>query len=69
MNRIDYDLWGRRATCAKGESLPHAVLRVDDVRFIRAHAEMTAKQLAAMFKCHYRTIEKVRSRESWAHVA
>lgn len=64
----------------RGTELPQAKLTEDDVRLIRqVHAEAraeiarlhkscSAKALAEKFGVHHRTVEKILSRETWAHV-
>jgi hypothetical protein len=57
------------ATAARGSALPHAPFADADIRAIRANRYgRTARELAAVYGVHYRTIEKIRSRETWAHV-
>jgi hypothetical protein len=69
MKRHEYALWGAKANALRGDSLPHARLTADGVRYIRENRKgLTARQLAAEFGVHYRTIEKVRHRETWSHV-
>ena len=69
MNRTDYELFGARVTCLRGNDLPHARLNPEKVREIRANVRgMTARQLAEAHGVHYRTIEKIRSGETWSHV-
>jgi DNA-binding transcriptional regulator YiaG len=70
MNRHDYALWGAKSMAVRGADLPHARLDPEKVRAIRENREgLTAKQLAALHGVHFRTVEKVRSRETWGHVA
>lgn len=53
----------------RGNDLPHAKLDPPKVKAIRAlHGTATAKQIAARFGVHYRTVEKVLSYETWIHV-
>lgn len=54
----------------RGNDLPHAKVNPDIVRKIRIAAEAgaTSKSLAAEYGVHYRTIEKIRSYETWRHV-
>lgn len=69
MDRFEYALWGAKAIAVRGESLPHARLNAESVRAIRANVEgMTARQIAARFGVHYRTVEKVRHGETWSHI-
>ena len=66
MNREEYTQRSREFA-SRGERRPNAVLNADRVRLIRS-GQHTRKQLAAMFGCHYRTIEKVRHYETWTHI-
>ncbi len=69
MNRFDYAQFGAKAMAVRGTDLPHAKLNEDTVRSIRSNPKgLTAKQQAAEHGVHFRTIEKVRSFESWGHV-
>ncbi len=69
MNRADYELYGRRATQAVGTDIHTARLTPEDVREIRENRRgLTAKQWATRKGVHYRTIEKIRYFESWAHI-
>jgi len=69
MDRFEYRQYGALACAVRGDALPHARLTDDCVREIRANMRgKTAKQLAEQFGVHYRTIEKVRSYETWSHV-
>lgn len=69
MTRHEYQLWGAKATAVRGEDLPHSKLDAQMVRVIRMNRRgLTAKQWGSLLGLHYRTIEKVRARESWAHV-
>ena len=53
----------------RGSDLPHAKLTEQCVIAIRQNVSgKTAKQLAEEFGVHYRTIEKVRSYETWSHI-
>jgi hypothetical protein len=52
---------------SRGNARPNARLNPDVVREIRS-SEKTTKQLATEIGVHYRTIEKVRHFETWAHV-
>lgn len=54
----------------RGNELPHAKLDADKVRKIRiaVDAGATSKSLAAEYGVHIRTIEKIRSYETWVHV-
>tara|TARA_R110002110_G_scaffold415835_1_gene657196 strand:+ start:22383 stop:22541 length:159 start_codon:yes stop_codon:yes gene_type:complete len=50
-------------------SLRHRKLTPDKVRWIRRNRHgFTTKLQAALLGVHYRTVEKVRHRETWAHV-
>jgi hypothetical protein len=69
MTRTEYMLIGRIVCARRGADLPQSRLTVDAVRAIRAIGlAKTARQLAIEYGVHYRTIEKVRSYESWGHV-
>ena len=69
MTRFEYQLWGALAMASRGNDLPHARLDPSKVQEIRANVRgMTARQLADLYGVHYRTIEKIRARETWAHV-
>ena len=69
MTRFEYQLWGARAMAKRGNDLPHARLDPEKVRAIRANVRgLTAQQLADVYGVHIRTIDKVRVRETWAHV-
>ena len=69
MNRADYQLWGAKAIAKRGTALPQAKLDADKVRVIRRNVTgKTAKQLAAEFGVHIRTIDKVRDGKSWAGI-
>lgn len=58
-----------RMMAKRGEALPHAKLTADDLRTIRAAGlSKTARQLAEEFGVHHRTVEKIRSYETWRHV-
>lgn len=70
MSRFAYQQFGAKAGAVRGERLPHAKLTEDAVRAIRANVQgKTAKELAAQFGVHIRTIEKVRHFETWGHIA
>ena len=66
MNRAEY-LTRAREFASRGEARPNARLNPDLVREIR-NSDKTTKQIAADVGVHYRTIEKVRHHETWAHV-
>lgn len=69
MTRFEYQLWGAKAIAKRGNDLSHARLDPEKVRAIRANARgLTAQQLADVYGVHIRTIDKVRVRETWAHV-
>lgn len=69
MTRDEYVLWGAKAMAVRGERLPQTKLTVDAVRAIKANVRgMTARQLADLHDVHFRTIEKIRSGETWGHV-
>lgn len=68
-SRFEYVLWRARAHALRGEALPQARLTAADVLLIRENRRgETARQLADRFGVHYRTIENVRARKTWAHV-
>ena len=68
MNRHEY-IAQARLYASRGKDLPQAKLDADRVREIRKNRQgMTAKQLAAQFGVHYRTIEKIRHYHTWVHV-
>ena len=70
MTRFEYAQFGARACAKRGSELGHARLTEQDVIAIRRNARgQTAEQLAESFGVHFRTIEKVRAYESWAHVS
>jgi DNA-binding NarL/FixJ family response regulator len=69
MKRFDYQQWGAKANAKRGPELPQTKLTPDQVRLIRINRNgKTAAQLAADFGVHHRTIEKIRSRETWSHI-
>lgn len=69
MTRHEYQLWGAKAAAIRGEALPQSRLNIDSVRAIRRNVHgKTAKQLAAEYGVHIRTIDKVRDGRSWAGV-
>jgi hypothetical protein len=69
VTRFEYALWGAKAVAVRGAALPHARLDACKVKEIRANQSgLTAKQLAEKFNVHHRTIEKVRSNETWSHI-
>jgi predicted signal transduction protein with EAL and GGDEF domain len=69
MDRFDYAQWGAKAAAKRGNDLPHAKLTPEKVLQIRANNKgKTAAQLADEFGVHFRTIEKIRSRETWSHI-
>lgn len=68
MNRSEY-LQRAVEFASRGESRPNARLTAETVRAIRQNRNgKTARQLADIYGVHYRTIEKVRHYETWAHV-
>lgn len=68
MNRSEY-LQRAVEFASRGESRPNARLTAEKVRAIRQNRNgKTARQLADIYGVHYRTIEKVRHYETWAHV-
>jgi hypothetical protein len=70
MTRFEYQQFGAKALAVRGNRLPHARLNPEAVRQIRANVRgRTARQLADEFGVHFRTIEKVRSFETWGHIA
>lgn len=69
MTRFEYTQFRAKADAKRGVELPHARLTERDVIAIRRNVRgQTAKQLAESFGVHFRTIEKVRAYETWAHV-
>ena len=68
MTRFEYAQFGAKANAKRGSELSHARLTEQDVIAIRRNVRgQTAKHLAESFGVHFRTIEKVRAYESWAH--
>lgn len=69
MTRSEYRNGGAYITAKRGNDLPHAKLTAQDVQAIRInrHGE-TARQLAARYGVHVRTIDKVRNRHTWSHI-
>lgn len=68
MTRDEYALWGAKAMAVRGARLPQAKLSEADAIAIRRNVRgLTARQLAEQYGVHYRTIEKIRSGETWAH--
>lgn len=69
MTRFEYAQFGAKADAKRGSELAHAKLSEQDViAILRNVRGQTAKQLAEHFGVHFRTIEKVRAYETWAHV-
>ena len=69
MTRDEYRNGGARLIAKRGTELPHARLTPSDVLAIRRNVHgKTARQLAAEYNVHFRTIEKVKSFETWTHV-
>ena len=69
VSRFDYALFHAKSCARRGNQLPHAKLDSDAVRAIRSNVRgLTAKQLAQQYGVHYRTVEKVRHRETWSHI-
>ena len=70
MTRDEYLTGGCWQYIKRGTDLPHAKLNEDAVRVIRQNRHgKTAKQLAAEYGVHQRTIDKIRDRRSWSHIA
>jgi len=69
MDRAEY-LSRARELARRGEACGHAVLTERKVRHIRARrfAGVPVRVLADQYGVHPRTIEKVCSYETWAHV-
>ena len=68
MERAEY-LSRAREFSARGNDLSHSKLDRDKVIWIRVNREgHTAKEQALILGVHYRTVEKVRYYETWAHV-
>ena len=68
-----------RLKVKRGEQLPHAKLRDDDVRQIRAmvnHREQLKRQASAMtnariaqqYGVHVRTIDRITAGDAWTHI-
>lgn len=69
MTHHEYLTYGARMTAKRGTDLPHARLNPAAVREIRENTKgLTAKQWAAKYGVHQRTIDKVRDYRSWVHV-
>ena len=70
MTRDEYLSSGHWQSHKRGNDLPHARLNDELVREIRRNRHgLTARQWAVRLGLHYRTIEKVRHRETWNHVS
>lgn len=68
MNRDEY-LLNPSFFAKRGNDLPHAKLNPEKVREIKINRKgETAKQMAARHGVPYRTIEKIRSGETWKFV-
>ena len=68
MERAEY-LSRAREFAARGIELGQSKLNNAKVIWIRSNPEgLTAKQQAETLGVHYRTVEKVRHYETWAHV-
>ena len=53
----------------RGEARHNAVLTETDVRYIRRRRrQLTQRQIAGLLGVHRRTVEKVATYETWAHV-
>ena len=69
MTRNEYLSGGAYQSALRGEKLPQSKLDAEKVRAIRLNRHgKTAKDLAAEYGVHIRTIDKVRDRRSWAHI-
>lgn len=69
MTRFEYELWGAKATCLRGNDLPHAKLNPEKVREIRTNKYgLSAQSLAYKYGVHVRTIDAVRTRQNWNHI-
>lgn len=55
-------------TDCRGEKNPRAKLTTDQVLFIKANPDATAKELAELLSVKIATVYKVRQRKNWAHV-
>lgn len=69
-HNIDRNEWSIRSRefCKRGEELPHSRLTWRAVRSIRRSSEPYAV-LARRYNVHVNTIWKVKSYDSWRHVA
>ena len=68
LHREEWELRSREFV-KRGNELKHAKLTPDKVREIRQNRKgLTLKQTAEVYGVHWRTIEKVRSYETWTHV-
>ena len=69
MNRNDYVLYGAKQTALRGEQLAYSKLKEVQVMRIRAIGlSKTARELAAEYGVHHRTIEKCRDYVTWTHL-
>ena len=69
MNRSEYLSTGAILTARRGVDLPQSRLTPGIVREIRINRHgMTAKEQAAVYGVHFRTIQKVRYYDTWRHV-
>ena len=65
MNRFDYLQFGAKSMAKRGADLPQTKLTPEQVETIKINRYgKTAKQLAADHGVHFRTIEKIRHRET-----
>ena len=66
MNRFEYLSTGAILTARRGVDLPQSRLTPNIVREIRINRHgMTAKEQAAVYGVHFRTIQKVRYYDTW----
>jgi hypothetical protein len=69
MTRDDYLTWGVHAVTKRGVDLPQSKLTDALVRSIRASmGRKLSRQWAEELGMHVRTIEKVRTGQTWGHV-
>ena len=69
MSRFEYLQYGHLTEHVRGEDLPQSKLDDGKVRSIRSrYGPRTARELAAEYGVHIRTIEDVVSWKNWRHV-
>jgi FixJ family two-component response regulator len=70
VTRFEYAQFRAKSDAKRGIEFPHTQLTKQNVIAIRHNVRgQTTKQLAESFGVHFRTIEKVRAYETWAHVS